>query len=99
MDYAQVVILFSKLILGAVATFLAILLWSRTRDTAWMLIVIGTIVSYADVVFTTLDGFGIVRSDLYLIGGVSSIRLFGENLPTVFFISAFLVMLSRKRFR
>jgi hypothetical protein len=64
MDYGQLVVQFSKLILGAVATFLAIILWSKTRDTAWMLIVIGIIVSYVEVVFVTLNGFGIVRADL-----------------------------------
>jgi hypothetical protein len=99
MEHAQLVILFSKLVLGAIATFLAIMLWSRTRDTAWMLIVIGTIVAYADVVFTTLDGFGIVRSDLYAIAGVPAVQLIGGNLPTAFYISAFLVMLFRKRYR
>jgi hypothetical protein len=99
MDYGQLVVQFSKLILGAVATFLAIILWSKTRDTAWMLIVIGIIVSYVEVVFVTLNGFGIVRADLYSIGGVPLIGLVGGNLPTVFFIAAFLVMLLRKRYR
>jgi hypothetical protein len=38
------------LVLGAFATFCAILLWSRSRDMAWTFIIIAAIVSYADIV-------------------------------------------------
>jgi hypothetical protein len=92
----QVILMLSRFFLGAVATFLAIMLWSRTRDTAWMLIVIGTIAHYGDVVFNALETFGVVRLDVITIGSVAVFPLVLTNLPTLFFILAFLVMVVRK---
>ena len=54
MSAADTILLVSRLATAAVAAFLAILLWSRTRDLAWMLIVIGVIASYADILFGLL---------------------------------------------
>jgi hypothetical protein len=90
------ILILSRLIFGAVATFLAIVLWSRTRDAAWMLIVIGTIVGYGEVLFTTLESFGMVSVAALTFQGVSVFRLVLANLPTMFFILAFSVMIARK---
>jgi len=90
------ILILSRLIFGAIATFLAIVLWSRTRDAAWMLIVIGTIVGYGEVLFTTLESFGMVSLTALNIQGVSVFELVLANLPTVFFILAFAVMIARK---
>jgi hypothetical protein len=90
------VLILSRLVFGAIATFLAIVLWSRTRDAAWMLIVIGTIVGYGEVLFTTLETFGMVSVSALTIYGVSVFRVVISNLPTVFFIIAFSVMIARR---
>ncbi|MFP4373669.1 MAG: hypothetical protein ACLFPO_05015 [Spirochaetaceae bacterium] len=90
------ILILSRLLFGAIATFLAIVLWSRTRDAAWMLIVIGTIVGYGEVLFTTLDRFGMVSVAAFTIQGVSVFRLLLSNLPTMFFILAFAVMIARR---
>jgi methylmalonyl-CoA mutase cobalamin-binding subunit len=90
------VIILSRLVFGAIATFLAIVLWSRTRDVAWMLIVIGTIISYGEVLFTTLESFGMVEVAAVTVYGVSAFRVVFANLPTIFFILAFSVMIARK---
>jgi hypothetical protein len=90
------ILILSRLIFGAIATFLAIVLWSRTRDAAWMLIVIGTIVGYGEVLFTTLESFGMVSLTALTIQGVSVFELVLANLPTAFFILAFSVMIARK---
>jgi hypothetical protein len=90
------VLILSRLVFGAVATFLAIVLWSRTRDAAWMLIVIGTIVGYGEVLFTTLESFGMVSVSTFTVYDVSVFRLVFANLPTVFFIIAFSVMIARR---
>lgn len=90
------ILILSRLIFGAIATFLAIVLWSRTRDAAWMLIVIGTIVGYGEVLFTTLESFGMVSVTALNIQGVSVFQLVLSNLPTVFFILAFSVMIARR---
>jgi hypothetical protein len=95
MDSSQLIILVSRLAIGAVACFLAILLWARTRDIAWMFIVFGTIASYADIVYGILHVFGIrINSVAFKWGGIFDILL--PILPGVFYILAFSVMISRK---
>jgi len=98
MDSA-VVLNLSRLIFGAVATFLAIILWSATRDTAWMFVIIGTIVNYGDVVLSTLESFGIVSIKALPLFGVSVFKILFANLPVAFFIVAFIIMLYRRRVR
>ncbi len=92
----QVILMLSRFALGVVATFLAIMLWSRTRDPPWLLIVIGTIAHYGDAVFSALEAFGVVRLDVITIGSVAIFPLVLANLPTLFFILAFLVMVVRR---
>jgi hypothetical protein len=86
----------SRFLIGAFATFLAILVWSRTRDTAWMLIVVGTVAHYADVVFQALDTLGVVRMDQVSLAGVAIFPLILTNLPMLFFSVAFLVIVVRR---
>ncbi len=93
----QWLMILSRLAVGAVATFFAIILWSKTRDVAWMFVVIGTIVSYGETVLSALEAFGVVRVEALVVEGVSVIRLVVANLPMIFFIVAFGVMLARKR--
>ena len=92
----QMILMLSRFVLGAIATFLAIMLWSRTRDSAWMLIVVGTIAHYGEIVFTALESFGVVRLDVVTIGSIAVFPLILANLPTLFFILAFLVMVVRR---
>jgi hypothetical protein len=95
MDSGELLYVTSRLVLGATASFLAIMVWSKTRDAAWMLMVTGTIALYADIVYSVLDMLG-VRVDLFFIGSVSLMALILSNLPIIFFIAAFLVMVIRK---
>jgi hypothetical protein len=90
------VLILSKLIAGAVATFLAIILWSQTRDTAWMFVIIAIIVSYGETVLTTLEFFGLVTIDMFPVLGVSIFRILFGVLPALFFSVGFGIMLSRK---
>jgi hypothetical protein len=95
MDSGELLYVVSRLALGAMASFLAIMVWSKTRDAAWMLMVIGTIALYADIVYSVLDMLGI-RVDLFFVGSVALMALILSNLPIIFFIAAFLVMVIRK---
>jgi hypothetical protein len=97
MSTGDTVLLISRLGTAAVAAFLAILLWSRTRDIAWMLIVIGVIASYADILFGLLAQFGLVDESRYSLLGIPIGRILLSNLPYLFLCSALLVMISRKR--
>ena len=96
MDSGQVVYIISRLSLGAIASFFAIMLWSKTRDVAWMLMVIGTIATYVETVYTILNLFGINGNNYLLIGSVPLISIILPSLPTAFFIAAFVVMVVRK---
>jgi len=96
MDSGQIVYILSRLVLGALASFFAIMLWSKTRDVAWMLMVIATIAAYVETVYAILSIFGIEGGGLLMIGTVPFMAILLPCLPTVFFIAAFTVMVVRK---
>jgi hypothetical protein len=95
MDAGELIFIISRLVTGALAAFFAIMLWSRTRDIAWMLIVIGTIAAYVETVYSILDLFGISGGGI-AIGSVPLAAIILPNLRTGFFIAAFVVMAVRK---
>jgi len=95
MDLGQVIYILCRLILGAFASFFAIMLWSKTRDVAWMLIVIGTIAAYGETVYAILTLFGI-GGGIFVIGSMPLMSIVLPCLPTLFFITAFVVMVARK---
>jgi hypothetical protein len=96
MDTGQLIYVLSRLSLGALAAFFSILLWSKTRDIAWMLMVMGTIAIYVETVYSILGLFGISSAGLVSIGTVPLLSIILPNLPVIFFISAFTVMIARK---
>ena len=99
MEFVEISVLI-RLAVGAVGTFFAILLWSKSRDTAWVLVVIGTLISYTEIIFTTLVGLKIVRPDAFFLFGLEGFPLMQTilvNLPMIFFIGAVLVVISRRR--
>ncbi|QQO09711.1 hypothetical protein [Breznakiella homolactica] len=96
MDIGEIIFISSRLLLGALASFFAIMLWSKTRDIAWMLIVIGTIAAYVETVYSILENFGIVGDNVVSIGRIPLVSIILPNLPTIFFIAAFMVMVARK---
>jgi hypothetical protein len=94
MDTGELVIVFCRLILRAAAAFLAIMLWSKTRDIAWMLMVGGTVTAYGEHLYNVLNAVGISASPW----AAESIPLAAaalSNIPVFFFIAAFLVMVVR----
>ncbi len=99
MSTGDSIYLVSRLATAAVAAFLGILLWSRTRDLAWMLIVIGSIASYADILFGLLAQLGLLDEARYVVFGVPVARILLSNLPFLFLIAALAVMIRRKRIR
>jgi len=96
MDTGQTIYIFSQLILGAIAAFLAIFLWPKIRDPAWMLIIIGTIVVYAETVYSILRIFGISDDDFLIIGSIPLISFILPTLRTFFFITAFVIMIYKQ---
>ncbi|MDR0624095.1 MAG: hypothetical protein LBG10_06660 [Treponema sp.] len=96
MDAGQIIYITSRLVLGALASFFAIMLWSKTRDVAWMLMVIGTIAAYVETVYSILELFGISGGDRFVIGSVPVVSIVLPCLWISFFIIAFVVMVARK---
>jgi hypothetical protein len=99
MDLADFAADAARLLFGAFATFSAIFLWSRTRDMAWTLVIIGAIVSYAGIVFATLEGFGILDPALFVYNGIPVVRIVLANVPLLFTGIGLLLAASRKRLR
>jgi hypothetical protein len=96
MDSGQIIYILGRLVLGAAASFLAIMLWSRIRDAAWILVIIGTIVAYVETVYSILSLFGIGSGNILTIGSMSLLSIILPCLSTLFFIAAFAVMVARK---
>ena len=86
----------THLVLGAFATFCAILLWSRTRDMAWTFVIIGAIISYTDIALATLRSFGILGEDLIRWQGIPVLSIALANLPLLFSGIGFLIAASRR---
>jgi hypothetical protein len=83
-----------RFVVMAVATFLAIIVWSRVRDVPWMLIVVGILAGYADILYSLLVEFGLLPDPALSISGAGILVFIFPNLPWLFFSAAFLVMIS-----
>jgi len=96
MDAGQTIYIFSQLILGAIAAFLAIILWPKIRDAAWMLIIFGTIVVYIETVYSILKIFGISADEILVVASVPLISFILPTIRTLFFIIAFTIMIFKQ---
>ena len=96
MSMDSVVLLLSRLIVGAGATFFAILLWSKTRDAGWILVGLGVIAGYAEILYTTLKSFGVIPSSLLMVKNVSLLDVLLVNLPYLLIMSGFIVTVTRR---
>ena len=95
MDSGYLIYIICRLVLGAAAAFLAILVWAKTRDLAWMLMIIGAFASYGEVVYSILELFGISGAGAARVGSKSVASIVFSCLPLAFFIAAFAVMAAR----
>jgi hypothetical protein len=96
MDLGNTVYIVCRLVLGAVSSFLAILLWSRTRDAAWILVIISAIISYAETVYSILNLLGINSGTILSENAVLIISISLSCMPTALIAAAFAVMALRK---
>ena len=96
MDLGQIVSVYSRLILGAAAAFFAIVVWSKTRDTAWMLVVISAFIVYIETMYSILEMLGIIAGNFPHIGSVPLPAVLLPALRTAFLTAAFLVIIARR---
>jgi len=89
MDWGQIILVCGRLILGAAAAFLAIMLWAKKRDAPWTLIVAGTVTAYVEIVCSVMElsGFGAAPLAAILL----------PALRMIFFTAAFLIMVVRRK--
>jgi hypothetical protein len=91
-----ILLMMIQLVSGALATLFAILLWAKTRDSAWMLVIIGVILWYGRILFEALELFGIARLEVS-IRWLNILALAAlENLPILFIALGIIVMVGRK---
>jgi len=95
MAVKDIVMILSQISFGAIATFLAILYWSHTRDTAWMLIIISVIFQYGQIMYSTFMMFGVLGDDLFIIPDILDFGTLLTVVPLIFISLAFIVMLVR----
>jgi hypothetical protein len=96
MDIGEIIYIASRLVLGALTAFFAVMLWSKTRDTAWMFMVIGTLAAYVETIYSIVEMFGMTEKTTVTIGSIPLASILLPNLPTLFILAAFLVMVIRK---
>jgi hypothetical protein len=86
-----------RLALGAVASFLAIICWTRTRTASWMCVIIGILSGYVGTLYQTLRAFGLFATPELTVFGASLGNIISVNLPLVFFIFACFLFITEKR--
>jgi uncharacterized membrane protein len=96
MDPGNTAYIICRLVLGAISSFLAILLWSRTRDAAWIFVIISAILTYVEIIYSILNLLGIISENILSENAVLIITILLSCMPTVFIIAAFSVMALRK---
>ena len=90
-------VMVTDLSLGAIATFVAILLWSLTREPAWMLVIIAVVLRFGDVLLQLFDRLGIVRMQLDLVFGVSLFWVLLRAVPWIAIVTALVIKIRRTR--
>ena len=86
-----------KLILGFIAAIISILLWSKTRDGAWLSMVLGVVFLYLKTIFDVLSAFGFIFYEEIRVFELSIIPLFFEIMPFLFFSVGMIIFLLRIR--
>jgi len=89
MNIEQTILIGSQLVLGAAAVFLAIMIWSKTKDIAWIFLFISIIVAYIEIVFFILRKMQIISGEFT--------ELLLPSLRMAFIIAAFSVIIIRRK--
>lgn len=88
-----------SLVLGAVASFLAIICWTRAATLSWILVVAAILASYAGILYRSLRLFGFFSGSEIPVFASSLGSLLSTSIPQILFIAACAVFLSEKHWR
>ena len=97
MAQGDIILSIIKLVLGGIAAFCAILLWSKTRDAAWMSLAAGVVTSYASFVYDMMTELGVILPNALTVAGIPLPTFLFAVVPSCFFIVAFILMIRRNR--
>lgn len=88
-----------RLVAGGIAAFFAILAWARTRDSAWMLAILATLLRYAGTVYRILVEAGVGGSVIEnpLLAGLLDAAI--DAIPTLLLAAALATVAFRVRRR
>jgi hypothetical protein len=81
-----------RLFFTSVSAILAIVLWARRREGVWIFIILGIISLYLETIFSILRELGILEETM-LVDSIPVITIVFGMLPSMFFITAFLMMI------
>ena len=97
MTETEIIFFTIKLFLGGIIAFLAIMLWSKTRDFSWMFLVFSAVTGYSAIVFDLLLKLGFVTAkEISILGNeIPLVQLVLLVVPSLFVIIAFIIMLSK----
>ena len=97
MTETEIIFFTIKLLLGGIIAFLAIMLWSKTRDFSWMFLVFAAVTGYSAIVFDLLLKLGFVTAkEISILGNeIPLVQLVLSVVPSLFVIIAFIIMLSK----
>ena len=86
-----------RMVCSFLAAFPAIAIWSRTRDAAWMLVVLGSIFFFIDALYATLVLIGLAAYRLPFLQEYPLLKSLLSGIPYILLASGFLVFLIRNR--
>ncbi len=93
---SEILFFIIKIVVGGIVSFIAIMLMSKTRDAAWMTLVVGFLLSYAALVYELLIKLGVFTQKNLTAFGIPLISLLFAIIPSLFYIAAFIIKISRK---
>lgn len=93
-DFWEIVL---RLGLGFLASVLAASLWSRTREGAWLTVVLAVLVSFVDSLLFFLDRIGVFPAESYLWQGLNVVGLGLTGLQPLLWSLALILALGRRR--
>jgi hypothetical protein len=98
-DNGAIILIAARLFFSALATVFAIVIWSKTRDSAWVLMALGVASCYAENIYLVLEMLGITESLPLAAGVVPVAAIILSCLPSIFFVAAFGVFLAKRKIK
>jgi hypothetical protein len=86
-------------ILWAGAVFVSIIVWSKTRDSSWIFLILAVIAFYISVVYRTLIFFGIIMPGILIYKNIDILSVFFESIPVVILILALIIKAAKNLHR